>query len=172
MISVRPIIVIDAFAGTGGETMRDIELGNTLYKLYHTVVRLETKEIADNKNCADLTVNELNLIECIRTLAKGAEGPTISSIASALDITRPSTTVAVNKLCAKKFTEKSPCDSDGRSVRVKLTAKGEKAYTIHHAFQTALVKSAKKTMSEQNWNDFAEKLSALSDFLDSQAEEK
>lgn len=151
--------------------MKDTELGNALYKLYHTVVRLEAKEIKDNKNCSDLTVNELNLIECIRSLTKGNEGPTISSIASALDITRPSTTVAVNKLCAKKITEKNECESDGRSVRVKLTAKGEKAYSVHHSFQTSLVKSAKQSMTEQDWNVLNESFQKLSAFLDAKAEE-
>ena len=68
--------------------MKEIELGNALYKLYHTVIRLEAAEIKDNKNCSDLTVNELNLLECIRSLTKGNDGPTISSIAAAQEMVR------------------------------------------------------------------------------------
>lgn len=156
---------------TGETAMKEIELGNALYKLYHTVIRLEAAEIKDNKNCSDLTVNELNLLECIRSLTKGNDGPTISSIAAALDITRPSTTVAVNKLCAKKMTDKTDCTSDGRSVRVKLTAKGEKAYSVHHSFQTALVKSAKQEMSEQGWSVLTESIQKLTEFLDTKSEQ-
>ena len=150
--------------------MKDIEFGSALYRLYHTVVKLESEDIKDNKSCTDLTVNELNLIECIRDLTKGNDGPTISSIASALDITRPSTTVAVNKLCSKKIAAKTDCANDGRSVRVKLTAKGEKAYAAHHSFQTSLVKSAKQAMSEAEWNKISESLSALLEFLDSKTD--
>ena len=147
--------------------MNDMEFGSTLYKLYHASVKLEANDLKDNKNCAGLTVNELNLIECIRALTKGNEGPTISSIASALDITRPSTTVAVNKLCSKRITEKTDCANDGRSVRVKLTAKGEKAYSAHHSFQNSLVKSAKQELTEADYKAITESLSKLRAFLDS-----
>lgn len=150
--------------------MSEIEFGSTLYKLYHAAVKLETMDVKDNKNCADLTVNELNLIECIRSLTKGNDGPTISSIASALDITRPSTTVAVNKLCSKKMTEKNDCESDGRSVRVKLTQKGEKAYSAHHAFQNSLVKAAKQEFSEEEYRTLAESLAKLGNFFESKFE--
>lgn len=150
--------------------MSELELGSTLYKLYHTSVKLEANDIKDNKNCSDLTVNELNLIECIRSLTKGSEGPTISSIASALDITRPSTTVAVNKLCSKKIAEKSDCANDGRSVRVKLTSKGEKAYSVHHSFQNSLIKNAKQYFTEEEFRAISESLSKLGSFLESKAE--
>ncbi len=145
--------------------MNDIEFGRSLYKLYHSAVKLETAEVRDNKNCADLTVNELNLIECIRSLTKGQDGPTISSIASELDITRPSTTVAVNKLVSKKIVTKSECANDGRSVRVKLTAKGEKAYSAHHSYQNALAKEAKQYFSEDDYKTIAESISKLLDFF-------
>ena len=150
--------------------MSELELGSTLYKLYHAAVKLEAFDIKDNKNCTDLTVNELNLIECIRALTKGSDGPTISAIASALDITRPSTTVAVNKLCNKKITVKNECASDGRSVRVKLTPKGEKAYSAHHAFQNSLVKSVKQTFTEEEFKNMAESLTKLREFLESKTE--
>ena len=155
---------------TGEDIMSELELGNTLYKLYHTVVKLEATELRDNKNCADLTVNELNLIECIRSLTKGNDGPKISSIASELDITRPSTTVAVNKLCSKRIAEKSECSNDGRSVKVKLTAKGEKAYNAHHTFQNSLIKSAKQDMSEEEYGKIADSLGKLCVFLNSKVE--
>ncbi|MBQ3842155.1 MAG: winged helix-turn-helix transcriptional regulator [Ruminiclostridium sp.] len=150
--------------------MNEMEFGNILYKLYHSEVKLEGAAVKDNKNCAELTVNELNLIECIRTLTKNSEGPTISSIANELDITRPSTTVAVNKLCAKKMTEKEGSISDGRSVRVKLTAKGEKAYSTHHAFQNALVKDIRQSMSEEEYKTLTASLTKLKGIFDAKLE--
>ena len=150
--------------------MNEIEFGRSLYKLYHSTVKLEAEELKDNKNCADLTVNELNLIESIRSLTKGNEGPTISSIASELDITRPSTTVAVNKLVSKKIVTKTECANDGRSVRVKLTAKGEKAYSAHHSYQNALVKEAKEFFSEDDYKAIEDSMSKLLTFFGSKAE--
>ena len=150
--------------------MSEIEFGNILYKLYHGEVKLEGAAVKDNKNCTGLTVNELNLIECIRTLTKGSEGPTISAIASDLDITRPSTTVAVNKLCSKKMVSKEGSSSDGRSVRVKLTQKGEKAYSAHHAFQNSLAKEIKQSMSEDDYKALVTSLNTLKTILDSKLE--
>ena len=150
--------------------MSEIDFGSILYKLYHGEVKLEDAALKDNKSCTDLTVNELNLIECIRGLTKNSEGPSISAIASELDITRPSTTVAVNKLCAKKMTEKEGSSNDGRSVRVKLTAKGEKAYAAHHSFQNGLVKDIKKSMSEDEYKVLTASLSKLKEFFDAKLE--
>ena len=145
--------------------MNEIEFGSTLYKLYHMTVKLESYELRDNKYCAGLTVNELNLIECIRSLTKGSVGPTISSIASELDITRPSTTVAVNKLCTKKIVTKTDCANDGRSVRVRLTAKGEKAYNAHRSFQDSLTEDIRAKFTVKEFNDLTKGLSKLCTFL-------
>lgn len=145
--------------------MNDIEFGRSLYKLYHGATKLEAEAVKDNKNCAELTVNELNLIECIRSLTKGSEGPTISAIANELDITRPSTTVAVNKLVNKKIAAKTASSSDGRSVRVKLTPKGEKAYSAHHSFQNTLVKEAKSYFSEDDYKTLGESIEKLIKFF-------
>lgn len=151
--------------------MSETGFSSSLYKIYHSAVKLEGDSVKDNKNCAELTVNELNLIECIRTLTKGSEGPTISAIANELDITRPSTTVAVNKLVAKKIVTKSECASDGRSVRVKLTAKGEKAYSVHHSYQNALLKDAKIYFTEEEFTKISESIKLLGKFFDSKLED-
>ncbi len=145
--------------------MSEIEFGSTFYKLYHMVVKLESYELRNNKNCADLTVNELNLIECIHSLTNESEGPTISSIASELDITRPSTTVAVNKLCTKKFAKKIPCANDGRSVRVSLTEKGRKAYNAHRSFQDSLTEDIRAKFSAREFSELNKKLSKLCTFF-------
>ena len=147
--------------------MSETEFGGMLYKLYHGVVKLETDELKENKACSGLTVNELNLIECIRSLTKGTSGPTISAIASELDITRPSTTVAVNKLVNKKMAVKTGCSNDGRSVRVKLSAKGEKAYAAHHTYQSALLKEAREYFTEAEFKAVSESLTKLYKFFGS-----
>ncbi len=146
--------------------MNESEFGSVLYKIYHSAVKLEAEDLKDNKACAGLTVNELNLIECIRSLTKGTNGPTISAIAKELDITRPSTTVAVNKLVSKKMVIKTDSTSDGRSVRAKLSAKGEKAYAAHHSYQIALIKEARKHFSENEFKVISDSLTKLNRFFD------
>ena len=150
--------------------MNDIEFGSSLYRLYHSVVKLEDAAVGDNKNCTGLTVNELNLIDCVHRLSKGSEGPSISAIANELEITRPSTTVAVNKLVSKEIVTKSECEKDGRSVRVKLTPKGEKAYSTHHTFQNNLTKEARKQFSEEEYKNIVNAVCALSKFFDEKIE--
>lgn len=119
--------------------MSEKELTKAISKLSRTAVKHEELTLKAERSF-NLTINELNLIECIRAAMEGNEGPTVSTIAANLDITRPSATVAINKLLAKKYVEKSGCSNDGRSVRVKLTAKGEKVYNIHKGYQDNLRK--------------------------------
>ena len=145
--------------------MNDLEFGSCLYKLYHSTVKLEAETVGGNKNCADLTVNELNLIEAIRRLSRGSEGPTISAIANEMEITRPSTTVAINKLASKEIVTKNECEKDGRSVRVKLTAKGEKAYSAHHSFQNSLAKDIRANFTEEEYKTITASLAKLTKFL-------
>lgn len=155
------------------DKMSELQFSSTLYKLYHTLAKLEENELKDNKICKELTVNELNLVECIRSLTKkNSDGPTISDIASELDITRPSTTVAVNKLCSKDYAVKNTSSKDGRSVLVKLTEKGEKAYSVHHSFQNTLLKTAREEMSEEEFNKIRDSLSTMYNFLDRMLTEK
>ena len=151
--------------------MSEFELGKCLYKLYHKDTKLEERTVKSDKSRLNLTVNELHLVECIRGLTKNSEGPTISRIAAELDITRPSTTVAVNKLESKKFVEKTGCSNDGRSVRVKLSAKGEKAYSFHHSYTNNFTKELKAYFGDDEYKTLAESLEKLEKFLDEKSEQ-
>ena len=149
---------------------KNTELGGTLYRLYRDAMKLEAIAIQDMDECEGLTVNELYLIECIRSFTKVGKGPAISTIASALDITRPSATVAVNKLVDKKMAVKSASDEDGRSVRVKLTRAGEKALAVHTGFQKQLAGDLNTELSEEDNAVVTKALSLLGSFLDTKIE--
>ena len=146
--------------------MGEFELQKTLFKLYRKGIKLEEKNLRSDKNRMNLTINELHLIECIRSLTKNSEGPTISKIATELDITRPSTTVAVNKLEAKRFVEKTSCSNDGRSVRVKLSPKGEKAFSFHKSYNNNMIKEIKALFSEDEYKAFIASLDKLEKYYD------
>ncbi len=142
----------------------ELDFTKLLNKLHHNVLKLEDISLAGDRNI-NLTVNEIHLIECIKLATKSGEGPTISAIASRLDITRPSTTVAVNKLEAKKYVEKSGCANDGRSVRVKLTSKGDKAYSFLKKHHTNLAAELKELFTDEEREQLGVAFEKLNDFF-------
>lgn len=147
------------------------EITKLLRQLNHNAVKLEGYTVRTDRNL-NLTLNEIHLIECIKLATKSGEGPTISAIAAQLDITRPSTTVAVNKLVAKKYVEKSPCANDGRSVRVKLTQKGDKAYSALKKHHSGLAETLKKRFNEAECSQIADSVNKLNTFFEEILEEK
>ncbi len=150
------------------DIMKNSETGisGIVFRLYHDMVKYEAVETGDSKPSEGLTVNELHLIECIRLNTTGGKGPAISTIASALDITRPSATVAVNKLAKKKIVAKTDSTEDGRSVRVKLTAKGEKALEVHSAFQERFTEELKAELGEDGYDELLKTFGSFGEILD------
>ena len=141
-------------------------LSGIVFRIYRDMVKYESIDTMQTKSSEGLTVNELHLIECIRLNTSGGNGPAISTIANALDITRPSATVAVNKLEKKKMVTKSDSAEDGRSVRVKLTAKGEKALEAHTSFQKKFAGELKAELGEEGFEKLVNTFGALGDVLD------
>lgn len=139
------------------------EFDRLLSKINHNISKLEEQTLCIDKNL-NLTINELHLLECIQNSTKGEDGPTISAIATELDITRPSTTVAVNKLKEKKFVEKIGCINDGRSVRIKLTPKGKKVFALHTEYHNSMAEALNECFSDEEKKAFAESLNKINDF--------
>lgn len=149
----------------------NFEFDRLLSKINHNIMKLEERSLCVDRNL-NLTVNELHLLECIQKSTKGDEGPTISAIAAELDITRPSTTVAVNKLKEKKFVEKLDCANDGRSVRIRLTAKGKKVYALHMEYHNAMASALNECFSDDEKKAFAESLEKINSFYETKISEK
>lgn len=147
------------------------EITRLLRQLNHNVMKLEKYSIQSDRNL-NLTQNEIHLLECIKLSTKSGNGPTISAIAAQLDITRPSTTVAVNKLVAKKYAEKSPCEGDGRSVRVKLTQKGDKAYNSLKKHYSSLSEAVTSYFNEKECAQIADSVDKLNKFFEEKLGEK
>lgn len=72
-----------------------------LVEIYRNVQILEQNEL--KKQRLNISINEMHMIELI---AKGKTGMTVSEIAQQLKVTKPSVTVAVNKLVQKGYCEK------------------------------------------------------------------
>ena len=97
-----------------------------LVEIYRNVQILEQNEL--KKQRLNISINEMHMIELI---AKGKTGMTVSEIAQQLKVTKPSVTVAVNKLVQKGYCEKQRLPGDGRAVQVMLTPEGKKIGRAH-----------------------------------------
>ena len=71
----------------------------------------------------DFPIDDINIHEI--------ENPTLSELAEKLKITKPSTSVMVDRLEEHGYIQKIKSDSDRRSAHVHLTTKGDKAAHLH-----------------------------------------
>lgn len=121
-------------------------LEQILNVILHTSEMLEEdmKQESDLKN---LTTRQLNCIE----LVKNMKNPTLSELAQKLNITKPSTSVMLDRLKEHGYLIRVKSDNDRRSAHVHLTDKGEKAAQVHTEVHEEIAKQLSKelTVSEK-----------------------
>ena len=83
--------------------------------------------IRDSEELDGLTFKQVFCLEIISNLGN----PSLSELAKALHITKPSTTVLVNKLVDKEFIVRVQSDEDRRSAHLHLTEKGHRINALH-----------------------------------------
>jgi len=121
-------------------------LNNILVEVYHNILRFEELSLQKG-NRINLSISEMHLIE---NVGKAQEtGISISQLAKELNITRPSATVAVNKLEKKGYLCKMDCQEDGRVVRVFLTYEGKKIDSYHKYYHKNMVKEISEKFSSE-----------------------
>ena len=82
----------------------------------------EMEELAkEHFKLSELTVTQMHYLETISTL----NNPNITELASKMQLTKPTVTVAVDKLIEKEYLFKVQSDEDRRSAHLHLTKKGE-----------------------------------------------
>ena len=121
------------------------ELNSLLVDTFRNILKVEENIIKKSESFS-LSISEMHLIEAI---GKNKEHPkTISGIAKELNITLASVTVAVNKLIRKGYLSKEKNISDGRSVYITLTKKGEKIDRLHSYFHRKMVNNISEDLTE------------------------
>lgn len=85
------------------------------------------ENIKQESDLKDLTIKQLYCIELIHEMGN----PTLSELTLKLQITKPSTSVMLDRLEEHGFLQKVKSDSDRRSAHVHLTEKGDKAAHLH-----------------------------------------
>ena len=130
------------------------DLNELLVEIYRNIEILEESEL--KKSRLNLSISEIHLIELI---AKAGGGMTVSEIAERLKVTRPSVTVAVNKLVQKDDCEKRRREDDGRAVAVALTKAGRKVEAFHARCHRSMIREISDDLTE---NEKAELLRTMS----------
>lgn len=113
-----------------------VQINSMLVEVYDDVNRIEEFSIKQGV-FNDISITEIHTIEAV-----GLYGSkTMSEIATALEITMGTLTIAVDKLINKGYMERSRSSTDRRIVNVSLTKRGKLAYRIHEKFHLDMVQA-------------------------------
>ena len=138
-------------------------LNNILVEIYRDVINLEEKTLKSVDNRIRLSIREIHFLEAV-SMGK-EEGLSVSELAEVLDVTKPSVTVAVNKLEKKGYLERRHDENDGRSVKVILTAEGAKINAFHQYYHRRMVKSISDDLTEEEKQFLVSTISKLSTYF-------
>lgn len=121
-----------------------VRINKTLVEVYDDIIHIEEDSIKKG-TFSDLSITEIHTIEAV-----GLYGSkTMSEIATELEITMGTLTIAVDKLIKKGYLERSRSDSDRRIVNVNLTKRGKLAYRIHEKFHLDMVQAIMLDFSKE-----------------------
>ena len=126
-----------------------------LVEIYRNVQILEQNEL--KKQRLNISINEMHMIELI---AKGKTGMTVSEIAQQLKVTKPSVTVAVNKLVQKGYCEKQRLPGDGRAVQVML-----KVEAFHRRCHRRIIAEICEDLSEEEREELLRTMTRINSYF-------
>jgi DNA-binding MarR family transcriptional regulator len=108
---------------------------------------VQTEEVAKEKfDLTGLTLTQLHYLETIYTLSN----PNLTELAISLKLSKPTVTVAIDKLIEKNYVFKVQSDEDRRSTHLHLTEKGKQINQIHElAHKTISDSICQKLNSEE-----------------------
>ena len=113
-------------------------LNHILVDAFNNILKYEEKSLK-KQFTTPVTISEVHLIEAVGT--KEDDEMTVSKIATLLDISKPTVTVAIQKLESKGYIRKVPCEKDGRRMIVSLTDAGKRVERAHRLFHERMVRN-------------------------------
>ena len=132
---------------------------------FNAILRIEERSL-NNRLTEGLSIAELHTI-CAVGLR---ETNPMSVVASRLDVTLATLTVAITKLEKKGFVERTRSDEDRRQVLVALTSQGRKAFRAHDAFHKKMVDAALAELSPHEEEVFLRAVGKVKYFFDAENE--
>jgi len=144
--------------------MDDFEKGlnKVLVDTFNSILKFEEsslKKIVDEP----ITITEAHIIEVIGS--KEHNETTVSEIASHLNVSMPTATVAVKKLDQKNFIRKVPCALDRRKSIISLTDMGKRIYRAHRLFHTRMVRNISRQFQDTEKDILFRAVTKLNDFF-------
>lgn len=98
-----------------------------LERLLNMIDEIEERNL-NGKELSNLTVRQIYYLDLIAKLKE----PTLSDLANAFKVSKPTVTIAVNKLIENGYVFKEQAIKDKRVFHVILTEKGKKVVTLHN----------------------------------------
>ncbi|MFC2126318.1 MarR family winged helix-turn-helix transcriptional regulator [Bacteroidota bacterium] len=128
--------------------MKKYNLADLINIILTTSERIE-EEMKEKSEVKDLTYKQLYCIELIKKM----ENPNLTELAEALKITKPSTSVMIDKLENNGYVQKVRLDADRRNSHIHLTDLGNAAdtwhYNVHRKIASLLSLNLDKMETEQ-----------------------
>ncbi len=155
----------------GDDATFDRVLNEFLVRTYRAIERYEEKSLRVMGGL-NLTSAEAHMVEAVGLgQAEHPEGVPVTALAEMLDVRVPSATAQVKRLAEKGLLAKERSESDGRSVVVRLTQQGRRAYRLHAGFHRHMVQACAGQLSPEERRVFASSLQKLADFFNAAADE-
>ena len=132
------------------------KLTETIEKFSRLIAILEDK-VMDQPEFKSITMRQFYYLDVIRTM----EYPTITKITKLLNITKPTATIAINKLEDQGFLKKVQSKTDGRIFYIELTAKGKKINEAHDRSHATIVKRLIATLSDKDTKELTRILNQI-----------
>lgn len=115
------------------------------------------KRVGAVKEFEKLTVSQLRYLETIGSL----KSATISDVAKVMGLSKPSVSVAIDKLVVLGFVLKLPSPDDARSVSVKLTKVGGQLFSAKFQALQAYGEFVRASLSKKEAISFEKALDKL-----------
>jgi len=101
-------------------------LSEIIESLAHSMEKNENLQF-ETTALSVLSKTQIHYLDTIHHLGN----PTLSELAKILNVTKPTSTIAIEKLTERGYVIKVPSDSDRRSSHVHLTESGERMAALH-----------------------------------------
>ena len=144
-------------------------LNDVLVDTFNLILKYEELSLKKAIN-APITISEAHIIEAVGK--QSGKEATVSELASFLNISSPTVTVAVKKLEQKGFIKKTPCEKDGRRTIISLTDMGGRIERIHRLFHVKMVKKLSDRFPEEEKEVLLRAINTLRDFFKVKVEAK
>jgi DNA-binding MarR family transcriptional regulator len=105
----------------------------------------------DGDRLGRLSVTELHTIALVGRLGS----PKMSELAQRGHVTRGTITFMIDKLAKKGYVKRVRGETDGRVVRVSLTARGQKANKLHEEFHQNIINSIMASLAKSERKQLA-----------------